>query len=65
MDTKCKNCKFFHKLKYNFELGKGYKISSCCIALTRVCEDIDRYDAFVIEVYEDDECELFQEIIKG
>ena len=61
MDAKCKNCKFFHKLKYNFELGKGYKTSSCCIALTRVCENIDTYDAFVTEVYEDGECELFHD----
>lgn len=60
----CKNCKFFHRLKYGFELGKGFKESSCCIVLTRFsepCADMDDYDSFVVEVTENDRCEMFTE----
>lgn len=60
----CKNCKYWHKLKYGFEKGKGFKESSCCIALTRVGEDIDDYESFVIEAGENDMCEMFTECLK-
>ena len=61
MESKCENCRYFHMLKHNFEVGKGYEISSCCIALTRVCENPSMYEAFVVEVDKDSECELFEE----
>lgn len=57
----CKNCKYFHKLKYGFETGKGFKESSCCIALTRIDEDIDDYKSFVVETNENSRCEMFFE----
>ena len=58
-ELKCKNCKYWHKLKYGFKTGKGFKESSCCIALTRLDEDVDTYESFVIETAEDDMCEMF------
>ena len=57
----CKNCKFFHRLKYGFEVGKGFEDSSCCIALTRLDKDIDGYNSFVVETTENDRCEMFIE----
>ena len=57
----CGNCKFFHKLKYGFEVEKGLKESSCCIALTRLDGEKDSYESFVIETTEDDMCEMFTE----
>lgn len=62
MKNTCMNCKYFHKLKYGFEVDKGYKESSCCIALTRLYEDIDGYNSFVVECDEDDCCEMFTKI---
>lgn len=38
--------------------------TSCCIAFTRLCapgDNIDDYDSFVIEVTENDRCEMFTE----
>lgn len=61
MRNECKDCRYFHKLKHNFEIGKGYEVSSCCIILTRIAEHPDRYDAFVIETQEDSVCEMFKE----
>jgi hypothetical protein len=57
----CGNCIFFHKLKYDFEVEKGFKESSCCIALTRLDEKKDNYECFVIETTEEDMCEMFVE----
>jgi len=64
MDEKCTNCKYFHRLKYGFEVGTGFKESSCCIAFTRLCDlrdSIDDYDSFVVECEENDRCEMFTE----
>ena len=58
---KCKNCKYYHELKYGFEQFKGFKTSSCCIALTRCDEDVDSYNSFVIETSENSVCEMFTE----
>ena len=58
---KCEECKYFHRLKYNFNQGNGFDETSCCIALTRAYEDPDNYEAFVIETTKDDMCELFCE----
>lgn len=55
----CKNCKYWHKLKYGFKTGKGFKESSCCIALIKLDENVDDYDSFVIETTENDMCEMF------
>ena len=59
MDKCCKNCLYWHRLKYGFEVWKGYKESSCCIAWTRLDEDIDEYDSFIVETNADDMCEMF------
>ena len=59
-EKKCKNCKYFHKLKQKFQVHKGYSESSCCIALTRQNESPDDYDSFVVETNEDDMCEMFK-----
>ncbi len=60
-EMKCGNCKFFHKLEYGFETGKGFKESSCCIALTRQSESPDDYGAFLVETDADGTCEMFCE----
>lgn len=62
MEECCKNCLYWHRLKYEFEVGKGFKESSCCIALTRLYEDIDKYDVFILETNADDMCEMFTEV---
>ena len=64
-EGRCENCKYWHKLKYEFKTGDGFKESSCCIALTRLDEDIDEYDSFVVETNADDMCEMFTEVDDG
>lgn len=61
-EMKCGNCKFFHKLEYGFETGKGFKESSCCIALTRMYGSADRYDSMVVETTENEMCEMWTEV---
>ena len=29
-EPRCADCRYFHKLKHNFEVGKGYEESHCC-----------------------------------
>lgn len=58
MERKCKNCKCFHRLKHNFEVGKGYEESSCCVALARMNDD---YGFFVMQVDENGFCEMYME----
>lgn len=57
--TTCKECKYFHRLKYNFIPHKGFTESTCCIALTRCTEGADSFDAFVLETNENGNCEMF------
>ena len=59
IEERCENCKYWHKLKYGFKTRIGFQESSCCIALTRLYEDIDEYDSFIIETNADDMCEMF------
>ena len=59
VEEKCNNCKFFHNLKHNFEVGKGYENSSCCVLFTKDSKDGDEYDSFVVEVTPDSICEMF------
>lgn len=61
-EMKCGNCKFFHKLEYGFETGKGFKESSCCIALTRMYESPNNYDSPVVETTENEICEMWTEV---
>lgn len=60
-ERRCGNCKFFHKLEYGFETGKGFKESSWCIALTRMYESPNGYDSAVVETTENEMCEMWTE----
>lgn len=53
---KCEYCKFFHRLKHNFERGKGFEESHCCTAWIEL-EPI--LDSWVQEVTANEMCELF------
>lgn len=59
VEEKCKNCKYFRKLKHSFKVGKGYDNSSCCVLFTKDPKDGDEYDSFVVEVTPDSICEMF------
>lgn len=61
IEARCENCKYWHRLKYGFKTGDGFKESSCCIAWTRLDKGIDEYDSFVVETNADDMCEMFHE----
>lgn len=50
-EESCEHCKHYHKLKHNFEVGKGYVESHCC--------DVLLSDGWVQEVYPWDMCEMF------
>lgn len=63
-EMKCENCKFFHKLEYGFETGKGFKESSCYIALTRMYGSADSYDSMVVETTENEMCEMWKEVLE-
>jgi len=49
----CKNCKYYRALKHNFKQGKGFEVSHCCVIFAN--DD----DSFVIEVGENDMCEMY------
>ena len=54
----CENCKFFHELKL-FKSAQPpieFEIRSCC---TMFPETEPGYDAFVLEVFKDEVCEMF------
>lgn len=56
MNEQCSECRFYHRLKHNFELGKGFEESHCCTVWIEL-EPI--LDSWVQEITADDICELF------
>lgn len=50
---RCKDCRYFRKLKHHFRVGQGFEHSFCCVALA----DVEEGD--VIEVTENGMCEMF------
>ena len=61
-EPKCADCRFFHKLKHNFEVGKGFKESHCCtIMLEHDFEPSVKDITWVQEVEENSRCEMFTE----
>ena len=61
-EPRCVDCRFFHKLKHNFEVGKGFEESHCCtIMLEHDFEPSVKDITWVQEVEEDSRCEMFTE----
>ena len=58
MNECCANCRYFHKLKKDFEIGVGFKESFCCDVLLHFDKD-DEY-TFVLEVNAEDMCEMYK-----
>lgn len=51
----CEHCKFLRRLKHNFEVGKGYEESFCCVIFAK------EKDGFASEVEKGGSCEIFRE----
>lgn len=61
-EERCEICKWYHKLKHNFERGEGFTESHCCDVLLHISEE----DGWVQEVNPNGMCEMFeQEIADG
>jgi hypothetical protein len=56
-EPRCADCRFFHKLKHNFEVGKGYEESHCCTIMLE--HETPQDITWVQEVEEDSRCEMF------
>ena len=52
----CNNCEFMHRLKHNFEQGKGFHESYACDVLMHID---DGTDGWIQEVCPQDMCEMF------
>ena len=59
-ETKCSNCKYFRKLKHNFERGKGFDEDYCCVVWEYVDVD-DAGERWVQEVGKNSMCEMFDD----
>lgn len=53
-EVRCSNCRHFSKLEHNFEIGRGYQTSNCCVLF------INENSGFVVEVGPDSMCEEFE-----
>ena len=53
-NLKCKNCRYFARLKHSFKHGKGFKESHCCLMGALVFGEMD-----VMEVTPRGMCEMF------
>ena len=51
MEERCELCKFYRRLKHNFERGKGFEESHCCVIFEQENE--------VLEVAPTSMCEMF------
>jgi hypothetical protein len=58
-EPRCVDCRFFHKLKHNFEVGKGYEESHCCTIMLE--HETPQDITWVQEVEENSRCEMFTE----
>lgn len=61
-EERCENCMFYHRLKHNFETGKGFIESHACDVLLHVPDTND--EAWIQEVEPWDRCELFSRKVK-
>lgn len=53
-EERCEICKYYHPLKHNFQIGKGYEESYCCDVLFR------QYgDGWILEVDPNGMCEMY------
>ncbi len=50
---RCENCKYFRRLKHNFEYDVGYEESHCCVMFYH------EKNGFILEVTPDGMCEMF------
>lgn len=57
MSDRCKNCKYFHRLKYDFIPEIGFAESYACDVMLHV---EDSKDGWIQEVVPDDMCEMFE-----
>lgn len=60
---KCKDCKYYRRLKHNFKVGKGFEESNCCIAILIMdkIETGNNLKAWVQEVEPNSFCEMFEQ----
>lgn len=57
-ETKCSNCKYFRRLKHNFEREKGFSEDYCCV----VWEYSDEPgEVWIQEVGKNSMCEMFDD----
>ena len=61
MNERCENCKFFHKLKHNFQVGKGFEESFACNVMISIPDENGKTETtgWIQEVSPSDFCELF------
>ena len=61
----CENCRFFHRLKHNFERGKGFTEAHCCDVIMHLPNEKSfiegTVEPWIQEVKADDMCEMFTE----
>lgn len=50
----CVNCKYYHRMKHNFEVNKGFEESHCCDVLMK-----GEPGGWIQEVAPNDMCEMF------
>lgn len=56
---RCENCRWFHRLKHNFKVGKGFEKGYACDVLLHT-EESDG-EGWIQEVVPDEMCEMFEE----
>lgn len=56
MEERCELCKHFHRLKYDFQCGVGFKESYCCDVLLHIDDDDE---GWVQETDPNGMCEMF------
>ena len=56
MSDCCENCIYCHRLKHNFEVGKGFEESLACDVLLHLDGD-----GFIVETSKNEMCEMFTE----
>lgn len=61
MDERCEKCKYFHKLKHNFQVGKGFDESFACDVWLHVADENGKIseDAWIQETEPNAMCEMF------
>lgn len=55
-EERCENCVYFHRLKHNFQKGKGFVESFACDVLMHID---DGSDGWIQEVEPYGRCEMF------